>query len=286
MVALYRQKNTANDVFVAWSPSTALVASIFIYRGYKAIAMKRLTILLFVLAIALAFFHYFKKYSEDSEFAVKFHVYSQEVENPLHIYVRTIPGQYDRLMAAERVQPFGKELALYKVKSNTFDEEADVHYLLYDRYLHETTFLKSRFLLKMKPESVNEDESDSYLIDFQHFTQYRSELKSPEEFVTQYATMLASEINDRTFRRIRTLHDLDTIRQFNLKAFFSCSQSVISDYRFIEKLKEDEFLFWYYDKGIIKFTVTGQNGKINSISTKRLGLGAAMDAQVTLSPAN
>jgi len=230
----------------------------------------------FVLTIALTSFYFLKRYREGSQYAVTFYVYSQEVENPVDLYLRNIPEQYSRLFTAERVKPFQADVAVYKVHSNLSGEKPDIHYLVHDRMRNDTRFLKSRFLLAEKPVSVDETEVDSYMIDYDQFSRYVTHWSTTEEIVTEYAGMLRDDSDPSTFRRIRSMTDIDTIRRYHQKAFYRCSQPVIPGRKIVDELADNEFMFWYFDKGFVKFTANTANGKIISIASKRLGFGTSM----------
>jgi len=236
--------------------------------------MKKLLVYAFVIGIPLAAVHYARKYGEDSQFAAKFFVYSQEVENPVQLYLRDIPSRYEKFFKAERIQPFTGDLALYRVNSSMSGDAPDVHYIVEDKEKHSLNFLKSRFLLREKPENVDAAESDSYLIDYRQFSRCVPKRCDTEELVTRFATMIADDLDSRKFRRIRSLADIDSIRFQNQKEFFRCSQSQIADLDFINELGQNEFLFWYFDKGIVKLTANKVDGKVQSITSRRLGFAA------------
>jgi hypothetical protein len=237
--------------------------------------MKRLLTFIFAVGIPLTAFHYYKKYNEDSQYAVKFYVYSHEVANPIDLYTRNIPPEYRRFFKAERVKPFTGALALYRV-NNDITGNPDIHYLLHDKRRNEIRFLKSRFLIREKPESADEDAMDSYLIDYAQFSRYIPDSLDTEEIITEFASMLCEDGSPGKFRRVRSTADIDSIKNLNQKEFYRCSQPVLTDIGFINEVSDGEFLFWYFDKGIVKFTAHKKNGEITSISSRRLGFGSAI----------
>jgi DNA topoisomerase VI subunit A len=46
---------------------------------------------------------------------------------------------------------------------------------------------------------------------------------------------------------------------------------LIKDLSFLTHLTRDEFVYWFYDKGLIKIHLTFKDGHVEKVTTERLG---------------
>jgi len=238
--------------------------------------MKRILIGLVVIVLGLASVNLVKRTMESSDYAVKFHIYRYTTKNPLDILLRRIPENFDTLIKVDIIEPYRKELSLYKVDNDIFGGTPDFHYVVYDKDNHEINDLKSRFLyLKIDdPDKVDLDTIDSYSIDLLTFRQiFEPYFTSNEDIADRYARILANYTDSVRFKRIKEKSDIDFITQSNRKTVPPNvnEDELIRDLNFLTELTQDEFVYWFYDKGLIKIHLTFKDGHIERVTTERLG---------------
>lgn len=238
--------------------------------------MKRILIGLVVIVLGLAGVNLAKRTMESSDYAVKFHIYQYTTENPLDILLRRIPENLDTLMKVDIIEPYRKELSLYKVDNDIFGGTPDFHYVVYDKDNHEINDLKSRFLyLKIDdPDKVDLDTVDSYSVDLLTFRQiFEPYFTSNGDIADRYARLLADNTDSIRFKRIKEKSDIDFITLSNRMTGppMVNEDELIKDFDFLTQLTQDEFVYWFYDKGLIKIHLTFKDGHIDKVKTERLG---------------
>lgn len=238
--------------------------------------MKRIVIGLVLAVLGLLSVNLAKRSTESSDYAVKFHIYHYTTKNPLDILLRTIPDNFDTLIKVDIIEPHRKELSLYKVDNDIFGGTPDVHYVVYNKDNHEIKDLKSRFLLLKldEPDKVDLEAIDSYTIDLLTFRQiFEPYFTSNEDIADRYARILADDTDSVRFKRIKEKSDIDFITQSNRRASAPDvnDEEIIRDLNFLTELTQDEFVYWFYDKGLIKIHLTFKAGQIEKVTTKRLG---------------
>jgi hypothetical protein len=238
--------------------------------------MERILIGLLIAILGLTSVNLYKRFTEDSDFKVKFHVYSQQTGKPLEILFRQIPVMYDTLIDIEIIEPYSKELNLYKVDNDIYGGTPDLHYVIYNKDNGEITDLKSELLFKKikDPENVDLDTIDSYSIDIQAFRQiFEPHLKTSEEIADKYARLLTTTLDSIDFKRIRKSNDIESILSTHGKTQSPLidDKKTITDFEFINNLADNEFLYWFYDKGLIKIQVNFNDGHLKNVRTLRLG---------------
>jgi hypothetical protein len=218
----------------------------------------------------------YKRFTEDSDFKVKFHVYSQQTGKPLEILFRQIPATYDTMIDIEIIEPYSKELNLYKVDNNIYGGTPDIHYVIYNKDNGEITYLKSELLFKKikDPENIDLDTIDSYSIDILAFRQiFEPHLKTSQEIADKYAGLLTNTLDTIDFKRIKQSNDIELILSSHKKTQSPMidEEKKITDFEFVNNLGDNEFLYWFYDKGLIKIRLTIKDGQLTNIETLRLG---------------
>lgn len=239
--------------------------------------MKRILIVALVtITLSLVLIHFGRRWSEDSELATKFRVYIDQSNDPIDRLFRRIPTRYDTMIGITLIDPSSKEINLYRVDNDIFGGTPDIHYLVYDKDHSSVSYLKSNFLFRRLDDAVNVclDTIDAYSIDLHTFNKvFAPHLKTPESVANKYAELLANSTDSLSFRRI--IHESEiTEIQNRLPA----SQEpmidptrTLTEFGFISELSEDEFIFWYYDKGLLKLKVDVTGGRLNELRTIRLG---------------
>ena len=94
------------------------------------------------------------------------------------------------MIDVEVIEPYSKELNLFKVNNDIYGGTPDIHYIVYNKGNGEINDLKSEFLFrKIKdPENIDFDTIDSYSIDVLTFRQiFEPHLKTKEEVANKYA---------------------------------------------------------------------------------------------------
>lgn len=238
--------------------------------------MKRILIGLLIVILGLTSVNVYKRFTEDSDFKVKFYVYSQRIGKPLEILFRQIPVMYDTLIDIEIIEPYSKELNLYRVDFDIFGGTPDLQYVIYNKDNGEITDLKSELLFKKikSPENVDLDTIDSYSIDIQAFRLiFEPHLKTSEEIAHKYAGLLTNTLDPINFKRIKQSNDIELILSFHRKTQFPMidEKKTIKDFEFLNNLADNEFLYWFFDKGLIKIQVDLSDGHLTNIKTLRLG---------------
>ena len=238
--------------------------------------MRRILIGLLIVILGLTGVNLYKRFTEDSEFKVKFHIYSQLTEKPLEILFRHIPVMYDTMIDIEIIEPYSKELNLYKIDNDIYGGTPDLHYVIYNKDNGELTSLKSELLFKeiKDPENVDLDTIDSYSIDIQTFRQiFEPHLKTSEEIADKYARLLTNTLDSIDFKRIKKSNDIESILSIHGKTQYPMidDEKTITDFEFVNNLADNEFLYWFYDKGLIKFQVNFNDGRLTNVRTLRLG---------------
>jgi hypothetical protein len=238
--------------------------------------MKRILIGLLVIVVGLASVNLIKRTTESSDYAVKFHIYRYTTENLFDILLRRIPENLDTLMKVDIIEPYGKDVSLYKVDNDIFGGAPDFHYVVYDKDNHEINDLKSRFLyLKIDdPDKVDLDTIDSYSVDLLIFRQiFEPYFTSNEDIADRYARILAYDTDSVKFKRIKERSDVDFITLSNRKTGPPNvnEDELIKDLSFLTHLTRDEFVYWFYDKGLIKIHLTFKDGHVEKVTTERLG---------------
>lgn len=183
---------------------------------------------------------------------------------------------YDTMINIEIIEPYSKELNLYKVDNDIYGGTPDLHYVIYNKDNGEITDLKSELLFKKikDPENVDLDTIDSYSIDILAFRQiFEPRLKTSEEIADNYARLLANTLDSINFKRIKQSNDIEPILSSHRKTQFPMidEKKTIKDFEFVNNLADNEFLYWFYDKGLIKIQVDLNDGHLANIKTLRLG---------------
>ncbi|NBP68246.1 MAG: hypothetical protein EBR30_15175 [Cytophagia bacterium] len=238
--------------------------------------MKRILIGLLIVILGLTCINLYKRFTEDSDFKVKFHIYSQRTREPLEILFRNIPTLYDTMIDVEIVEPYSKELNLYRVNNDIYGGTPDIHYIVYDKDNRQIIDLKSDLLAwKIKDiENAHFDTLDSYFIDIVTFRQiFESRLTTREEIADKYAELLTNTIDTTYFKRIKQRNDIEIILSSHRKTQFLMidEEKTIKDFDFVDNLGDNEFLYWFYDKGLIKIQVDFNDGHLTNVKTLRLG---------------
>jgi|GEM_PF-2875097 hypothetical protein len=239
--------------------------------------MKRIFIVAFVtIILSLVVIHFGRRWSEDSEFATKFRVYIDQSNNPIDRLFRRIPTSYDKMIKITLVDPSSKEINLYRVDNDIFGGTPDIHYLVYDKDHSSVSYLKSSFLFRRLDEGVDIDLDtiDAYSIELNTFNKvFAPHLKTPESVADKYAELLANSTDSLSFRRITHESEITEIRNMlpaNQEPMIDSTRT-LTEFGFISELSEDEFIFWYYDKGLLKLTVQVTDGTLIKARTKRIG---------------
>lgn len=238
--------------------------------------MRRILIGLLIVILGLTSVNLYKRFTEDSDFKVKFHVYSQRTGKPLDILFRKIPSLYDTMIDVEIIEPYSKELNLYKVSNDIYGGTPDLHYVVYDKDNGEIGDLKSDFLFrKIKdPENIDFDTIDSYSIDISIFRQiFEPRLKTSEEIANKYAELLTNTLDTTYFKRIKQSSDIEPILSSHRKTQSPIidERKTITDFGFVNHLGNNEFLYWFYDKGLIKIQLDFRDGRLTDVKTLRQG---------------
>jgi hypothetical protein len=244
--------------------------------------MRRILIGPLIVILGLASVNLYKRFTEESDFKVKFHVYGQRTGNPLDILFRKIPSLYDTLIDVEIIEPYSKELNLYKVSNDIYGGTPDLHYVVYDKDNGKISDLKSEFLFrKIKdPENIDFDTIDSYSIHILTFKQiFEPHLKTREAIADKYAELLTNTLDSTNFKRIKRTSDIESILISYKKTQSPMidEEKTIADFGFVNYLGDNEFLYWFYDKGLIKIQLYFKDGHLTNVKTLRQGnLGVEM----------
>lgn len=238
--------------------------------------MRRILLGLLIIILGLTSVNLYKRSTEDSDFKVKFHVYTQRTGKPLEILFRKIPALYDTMIEVETIEPYSKGLKLYKVSSDIHGGTPDLHYLVYDKDNGKIKDLKSEFLFgKIKdPDNIDFDTIDSYSIDILTFRQiFEPHLKTRGAFADKYAELLANTSDSTYFKRIKKSSDIEPILSSHSKTQSPMidEDKTITDFGFVNHLGDDEFLYWFYDKGLIKIQLYFKGGHLTNVKTLRQG---------------
>jgi hypothetical protein len=176
----------------------------------------------------------------------------------------------------EIIEPYSKELNLYKVDNNIYGGIPDIHYVLYNKDNGEITDLKSELIFKRikDPENIDLDTIDSYSIDILAFRQiFEPHLKTSEEIADKYAGLLTNTLDTIDFKRIKQSNDIELILSSHRKTQSPMidEEKTITDFGFVNNLGDNEFLYWFYDKGLVKIQVDLKDEHLTNIKTLRLG---------------
>lgn len=238
--------------------------------------MGRVLIGLLIVTLGVTSINLYKRFTEHSDFKVKFHVYSLRTGKPLEILFRTIPTLYDTMIDVDIIEPFGKELNLYKINNDIYGGTPDLHYVVYDKGNRQIRDLKSDFLLRRfrDLENVDFDTIDSYSIDISTFKEiFDPHLKTSEEIADKYAELLASSVDSTDFKRIRQIGDIKPIKDLHSSTHNPLidEDEIIRDFTFVNHLVANEFLYWFYDKGLVKIRLDFDDGSLKNVKTLRVG---------------
>lgn len=238
--------------------------------------MRRILIGLLIVILGLTSLNLYKRITEDSDFKVKFHVYSQRSAKSIEILLRKIPIRYDTIIKIDIIEPYSKELNLYKVNIDIYGGMPDVHYIVYDKDNREIGDLKSEYLFAniKDPDHIDFDTIDSYCIDLKIFKQvFQSRLTSGEAIANKYAELLASSTDSTDFKRIKGSADIESIKRTHhqTKAPMIAEDETIKDFGFLNDTGPNEYLYWFYDKGLMKIQLDFNNTQLNNVRTLRLG---------------
>ena len=238
--------------------------------------MRRILIGLLIVALGLTSVNLYKRLTEDSEFKVKFHIYSQRTGKPLDILFRTIPTRYDKMIDVDIIEPYSKELNLYKVNNDVFGGTPDMHYVVYDKDNREISDLKSEFLFRKikNSENINLDTIDSYSIDVLTFRQiFEPHLKTNDTIADKYAELLANSGDSTDFKELKNISDIESLLSSHRRTETPMinEDKTLKDFDFVNHLGQNEFLYWYYDKGIIKIQLYFKDGQLTNVKTLRIG---------------
>jgi hypothetical protein len=238
--------------------------------------MRRILIGLLIIIGGLTGVNLYKRITEDSDLKVKFHVYSQQNAKPFEILFRKIPTLYDTMIDIEIIEPYSKELNLYKVNNDIYGGTPDIHYIVYNKDNGEINELKSDYLFQRinDTENIDFDTIDSYAIDISTFNQiFSPHLKTSEEIADKYAELLTNTLDSTDFKRIKQNSDIGLILSSHRKTKFPMidEEKTITDFGFINHTGDNEFLYWFYDMGIIKIQLFFKDGRVTNVKTLRLG---------------
>jgi hypothetical protein len=237
--------------------------------------MKKIIVAIIIIVIGLVILNLGARFNEDSNFKVRFHVYKQHSENPIDILLRRINTNLDTLIKAEIIEPINKELALYKVDNDIYGGTPDYHYLVYDRDYGTINELKSNLLFSKiaDPDNVNLDTVDSYSINIVQFRNiYEPYFDSNEYIVDKYARLLANSTDSLNFKRIKSYSDIEQLKSVHDYHTSFEPDDILKNFDFLNNLIDDqEYIYWFYDKGIIKITLEFKGKHLDKVSTHRLG---------------
>jgi hypothetical protein len=238
--------------------------------------MKRILIGLLIIILGLTSVNLYKRFTEDSDYKVKFHIYSQRTGKPLEILFRNIPTLYDTMIDVEIIEPYSKELNLYRVNNDIYGGTPDIHYIVYDKDNGQITELKSDLLAwKIKDvENAHFDTLDSYFIDLVTFRQiFESRLTTKEQIADKYAELLTNTLDTTYFKRVKQSSDIEQILDSHreTQSPMVADDKTITDFEFSNNLDENQFLYWFYDKGLIKIQLDFKDGHLTNVKTLRLG---------------
>jgi len=238
--------------------------------------MRRILIGLLIIIVGLTGVNLYKRFTEDSDFKVKFHIYSQKTAKPLEVLFRKIPTLYDTMINIEIIEPYSKELNLYKVNNDIYGGTPDIHYVVYNKDNREINDLKSNYLFRRvkDPGNIDFDTIDSYSIDISTFKQiFEPHLKTSEEIADKYAELLTNTLDSTDFKKIKQSGDIETILSSHGETHSPMidENKTITDFGFINHIGENEFLYWFYDKGLIKVQLDFKDGQLTNVKTLRVG---------------
>lgn len=235
--------------------------------------MKKLLYELLIVALGLTGINLFKRITEDSDQKVKFHVYNNRTGNLIGSIFRTIPATYDTMIDLEIIEPYSKELNLYRVNLDIYGGTPDIHYVVYDKDNHEIKELKSDFLAS-EIESFDYDTILASLIDKSVFRQiFDGRLTMEEQIADKCAELLANSLSSADFKKIKDESDLLDILNSHQKTHSPMidEKETISDFSFLGDLSDNEFLYWFYDHGLVKLTIDMKDGHFDNLKTLRIG---------------
>ena len=238
--------------------------------------MRRILIGLLIIIVGPTGVNLYKRFTEDSDLKVKFHIYSQQNAKPFEILFRKIPALYDTMIDIEIIEPYSKELNLYRVNNDIYGGTPDIHYVVYNKDNGEINDLKSNYLFRRvkDPDNIDFDTIDSYSIDISTFKQiFEPHLKTSEEIADKYAELLANTLDPTDFKKIKQSGDIESILSSHKKTHFPMidEDKTITEFGFINHIGENEFLYWFYDKGLIKIQLFFKDGRLTNVNTLRLG---------------
>jgi hypothetical protein len=238
--------------------------------------MRRILIGLLIIILGLTGVNLYKRFTEDSNFKVKFHIYSQSAAKPTEILFRRIPTLYDTMIDVDIIEPYNKVLNLYRIDNDIFGGSPSLHYVVYDKDNGKINDLKSNFLFRRikKPDKIDFDTIDSYSIDISTFKQiFEPHLKTSEGIADKYAELLSNTLDSTYFKRIKKSSDIEPILSSHRKTQSPMidEDKTITDFGFINHIGDNEFLYWFYDKGLIKIRLDFEHGHLTNVKTLRLG---------------
>ncbi len=238
--------------------------------------MRRILIGMLIIILGLTGVNLYKRFTEHSNFKVKFHIYCQSAAKPTEILFRRIPTHYDTMIDVDVIEPYNKELNLYRINNDIFGGSPSLHYVVYDRDNGEMSDLKSNYLFRRikDPDNIDFDTIDSYSIDISTFKQiFEPHLKTSEEIADKYAELLTNTLDSTYFKRIKKCSDIERILSSHRKTQSPMidADKTITDFGFIHHLRDNEFLYWFYDKGLIKIQLDFESRHLTKAKTFRLG---------------
>jgi hypothetical protein len=102
---------------------------------------------------------------------------------------------------------------------------------------------------------------------------FEPHLKTSEEIADKYAGLLTNTLDTIDFKRIKQSNDIELILSSHRKTQSPMidEEKTITDFGFVNNLGDNEFLYWFYDKGLVKIQVDLKDEHLTNIKTLRLG---------------
>ena len=235
--------------------------------------MKKIFVGLLIVVLGLVGINMLKRITEDSEHKVKFFVYNNRTGNFVSSIFRTIPPMYDTMIDLEIIEPYSKELNIYRVNLDIYGGSPDIHHIVYDKDNREISILQSDLLVRGM-QSFDYDTILASFIDTRAFRQiFDGRLTTAEQIADKCAELLASSLNSEDFKRIQGESDVLVIQNSHQRTHSPMidEEEIISDFSFINDLSDNEFLYWFYDYGLVKITIDIRHAHLDKVRTLRLG---------------
>lgn len=200
-------------------------------------------------------------------------VYSEENSTFIDRVLLRIP-EYDKsLISVDEELCTNTNYRIFIVNNDIWGGSPDIHIIAYKRTTKSLSFLRSSLLLNSIKVEYNLDTIEAHCIDQALFNDIYFIQDSSSDYLTEkFASLLANDSDTTKFKKIKTQTDIEELIKRNrvLNNYIKMDEVSFDKLNTSFPLGPNESVYWYSDRGLIKF-ILHRNDNSVIFQTEALG---------------